>query len=269
MDTIEQLLEKITAVTYGNEFMYTRDIFVFVDKVIKDDLLNTFRFEENKKELESNITSVMISISREIIQELKESKYDISHTTEIKDGEVIDTYFDRKKSKILSSMFDAYSANDLLLYHNKILQETVDFIGKNEVLNLFYKAYLQELAFEAVMETHNRRNMDALLDLFNDPRYKEVREGSILPALSDRVAEQLPLNELKFKNIEEATQAYKKDETLETLVQLKKLHMIEVTKKTENCYDHEELAKMLHEAELDCVRRIIIRRLAYLDVTNS
>jgi len=269
MDTIEQLLEKITAVTYVGEFRNTKNIFVFIEKLIKDDLMNTFKFEESKKELENNITYTLISISRKILGELKENKNDISHITEIKNGEVIHIYFDRKENKILSSMFDAYPANDILLYYNKILQETVDFIGKKEVLDLFYETYLKELAFEARMETHNRRNMDTLLDLFNDPRYKEVREESILPALSDKVAEQLPLSELKFKNIEEATKAYEKDGALETLAQLKKLCIIQAIKNTKDCSDYEELGKMLHEAKLDCVKRIIIRRLAYLDFTES
>lgn len=239
MNETERIYEELKALTYGIEFRNTKNIFVFIEKVIKDDLAKTFKSEESKKALEEQIISTLISISREIIEEIKESTRNI------------------------------YLANDILLYHDKILCETSDFVGKSEVLKLFYEAYLTELSFEAKMETQYCRDMNSLLDLFNNPRYKEVKIASIRPALSDKAAEMLSLDDLKFKNIEEATQAYEKDGSLETLAQLKKLYMIEAVKNTENCYDHEELGKMLNENNFSCVQRIIIKRLAYLDVKNS
>lgn len=268
MNEINNAMEKIQVLTYGLEFSDSNNLFVFIDKVIKDNLLNTLKFEENREKLEKGIIYVLASISRKIIQELKEDKYNISNTTEMKNGEWVDIYFDRKKNKILSSRLDTYPTNEILLYRDKILHQTVDFFGKKEVLDIFYQAYLDELSHEALLETSYRRDVDSLLDLFNDLRYKEVRDSSILPALSDKFAEQLSSGDLKFKNIEEATKAYEKDGSLETLAQLKKLHMIKTTDDVENCDDGKKLGEMLGNAKFDCVKRIIIRRLAYLDVRN-
>lgn len=269
MNLQEKLAELIIVVSYGEEFRDTNNIFSFIDKVCKDDILSTLKFEEHKEMLKQGIVRIFNSISRQIIQELKEDKYNISSKSEFINGEWIETYFDRKKNKIVSYRIDTYPTDDILLYHNKILQETVDFVGKKEVLDTFYKAYLKALSHEANLECTYRRDINALLDLFNDPRYREVREGSIFQALSDKSAEQLSLDELKFKSIEEAEKAYENDGSIETLAQLKKLHMIKAIEDTENCDDYEKLGNMLNEASLDCVRKIIIRRLAYLDANNS
>ncbi len=44
-----RIVEGIKAHTYGLEFTNTNDLFVFIDKINKDDVLNTYKFEENKK----------------------------------------------------------------------------------------------------------------------------------------------------------------------------------------------------------------------------
>ena len=270
MNIQERLTELIMIGSYGDEFRTTNNLFVFINKVSTDNILNTVKFEQNKEILTTKILSILTSISRRIIQELKEDKYDISERTEISNGQISHTYFDRKKNVHLDSRADTYPTNDILLYHNKVLKETEDFFGKKEVLDIFYEGYLKALSHEAKMECiYLKRDMNALLDLFNNPRYKEVREESIVPALSDNAAEQLSMEELKFKSIEEAEKAYEKDRSLETLAQLKKLHMIEAINNTQNCHNIEELGEMLNEAKLDCVKSIIIGRMAYLDATNS
>lgn len=269
MDIQLQLNELILVTSYGTEFRNTNNLFIFIDKVIKDDVLNTLKLDESKERLKSGIISILNSISRVIIQELKEDKYHISERWEIKNGGVLVFYFDKKRNEYLTSRHDTYPTNNILLYRDKIVQETEDFIGKKEVLDTFYQAYLKALAHEATIESIHCREVDSLLDLFNNPRYKEVRENAIASALSDKIAEQLPLSEIKFKDIEEATNAYEKDQTPENLAQLKKLYIIDMIQKTENCNDYDLLGNLLSEAKFDCVKRVVIKRLAYLDTSNS
>ncbi len=269
MKTREQVSEEIIAITYGLEFIDSRNIFAFIEEIIKYDFLSTFKFKESKEKLKSSIIFALSSISMNIINELRENKNTISHTTEFKNGQIVHTYFDRKKNRVLSSRLDIYSTDDILSYHNKILQETGDFVGKKEVLDLFHKEYLRDLSHEARLEASYYRNIDDLLDLFNNPRYEAVRDDSIWSAISDKAAEQLPLDNLKFKDIKEATRAYQEDGKPETLIQLKKLHIIQAIKNTENCYDRDELHKMLDESEFKCARRVIMRRLVCLDITSE
>ncbi len=252
--------------TYGIEFLNTNKLLAFIDKVTKDDMINTLEFEENKDELKKWIITILTSISRKVISKIKKSKDSIGSQSRFVNNEWVTIYFDSKQNKALSSRLDTYSTDDIFIFHNTILQTTVDFIGKKEVLDIFYKAYLFELSHEAASETIYRKDVDSMLDLFNDPRYREVREDSILPALSDRFAEQLSLTDLRFKSIEEAEDAYEKSKTQEDLAQLKKLYIIKAENDVKNCFDHEDLRRMYDQAKFDCVRRVITRRSAYLDI---